>query len=407
MKKKIIIIVISIAVIGIAAYYILSKNKKVAPVWKIAKVEKGSVIVTVTATGTINPDTTVQVGAQVSGIVSQIYVDFDSVVRKGQIIARLDTTLEHATVVQAQAATDNAEAQLTLQKMIFSRLDTLYHQNVADKNDYDQAYANLKVAEANLRSAKATYEHEKVNLGYATIYAPVNGTVISRNVDIGQTVISSFNAPNLFSIAIDLTRMQNLADVDEADIGQVKAGQEALFTVDAYPYDIFNGTVGQIRLQPIMIQNVNNYVVVINVKNPELKLLPGLTATTTIKTQQHDSILKVPVNAIHFTPSVEYLRSVKFPDSLFNVTQTKKVGGNEIPKPGSTCYIWSKNGETLSPKLVTIGLFDGTYIEVAGKIKEGDEIITGTGGGTVLQSTNPTANNPFMPQMRPQTPAKK
>lgn len=400
MTKRIIIILVSIIVAGAAVYYILSKNKKTAPVWKTAKVEKGSVIVTVTATGTLNADTTVQVGAQVSGIVSQIYVDFDSTVRKGQIIARLDTTLEHATVVQAQAAAENAEAQLALQKMVFNRLDTLYHQNVADKNDYDQAYANLKVAEANLKSANATYEHEKVNLGYATIYAPVNGTVISRNVDIGQTVISSFNAPNLFSIAIDLRRMQDLADVDEADIGQVKAGQEVAFTVDAYPYDIFKGTVGQIRLQPVMIQNVNNYIVVINIRNTDLKLLPGLTATSTIKIQQHDSVLKVLVNAVHFTPPLDYLKSIGLADSLYEAVQAKKVVGNEIPKPGSNCYIWLKQNGALTPVLITAGLFDGTYIEVSGNVKENDEVVIGGAGPS--QMTTPTANNPFMPQMRPQ-----
>ncbi len=402
MKKIIIITVISIIVAGAVAYYIFSKNKKTAPVWKTAKVEKGSIIVTVTATGTLNPDTTVQVGAQVSGIVSQIYVDFDSTVRKGQLIARLDTTLEHATLIQSQAAVENADAQLALQKMVFNRLDTLYHQNVTDKNDYDQAYANLKVAEANLKSAKANYAHDKINLGYATIYAPVNGIVISRNVDVGQTVISSFNAPNLFSIAIDLRRMQDLADVDEADIGQVKAGQEAAFTVDAYPYDVFKGTVGQIRLQPVMIQNVNNYIVVINFKNPDLKLLPGLTATTTIKTQQHDSILKVLVNAVHFIPPADYLKSINFPDSSYQTILAKKVAGNEIPRPGDMCYIWIKHDGIISPELVTAGLFDGTDIEVSGNIKDGDEVVTGGGAVQGQQMAAPTANNPFMPQMHTQ-----
>lgn len=401
MKRNIIIILAILAAASVIVWYVRTSGKKTGPEWKTTKIEKGNVIVTVTATGNISADTTVQVGAQVSGIVSQIYVDFDSVVKKGQIIAQLDTTLEHATVVQAAAAVENASAQLELQRKSFTRIDTLYQQDVEDKNDYDVAVASLKAAEANLRSAQANYQHELVNIGYATIHAPVNGTVISRNVDIGQTVISSFNAPNLFSIAIDLSRMENLADVGEADIGQVKAGQEARFTVDAYPYDVFKGTVGQIRLQSVMVQNVNNYVVVINVANPERKLIPGLTANTTIKVDEHDSVLRVVNNALHFNPSDDYMKSIHLPDSLVKDTKLYKLGGNEIPKPGTWCYVWIKKGKDLQPVLVKIGLFDGTYFEVSGDIHDGDEIATGI-KGMITTAANPTSNNPFMPQMHPQ-----
>ena len=400
MKKVIIIISVILVVGGIVAYYLFSANKYKPPVWKTAVADTGNISVTVTATGSLNAVTTVQVGAQVSGIISKILVDFDSVVKKGQIVALLDTTLLYATMRDAAAAVEKAKAQVELTKRQYVRMDTLFKAKVAAQNDYDVANSNYMAAKADLLAANATLDHEKTNLRYSTIKAPINGTVISRNVDVGQTVISSFNAPTLFTIAKDLTQMQVLADVDEADIGQVKDGQQAIFTVDAYPYDVFKGFVAQIRLQPVMVQNVNNYIVVINVANPDLKLLPGLTATTTIQTQHHDHVLKVLVNAIHFNPPLEYMKWIKLPESMIEKTETMKVAGNEIPKAGSSCYLWVKNGDVISPVLVQLGLFDGTFIEVSGNIKQGDEVVTGTGGGAV-QATNSTANNPFMPKMPP------
>jgi len=399
MKKAIVIISVLLIIGGISGYYFLSTHKYKAPVWKTAKVDTGSIVVVVTATGAINPVTTVQVGAQVSGIVTKLYVDYDSVVKKNQVIALLDTTLLYPTMLNATAAVEKAKVQVELTKLQFERIDTLYHAKVESKNDYDMAYENYHSAKADLMAALATLENEKTNLKYATIKSPCNGTVISRNVDVGQTVISSFNAPQLFTIATDLTLMQDLADVDEADIGQVKMGQEAVFTVDAYPYDLFKGTVVQIRLNPVNIQNVNNYVVVINVANKDLKLLPGLTATTTIKTAEHDHVMRVLANAIHFTPPTEYLSHIKFADSLIGKIQILKVAGNEIPKPGSNCYVWVKRNDVLTPVLVTVGIFDGTLIEISGDIQPGDEVVTGI--GVAAQTTNTTANNPFMPQMHP------
>ena len=398
MKKKIIISIVVLVIGGIAAYFYFSAKKYKVPEWKTAKVETGSVSVNVTATGSLNAITTVQVGAQVSGIVSKLFVDFNSVVKKGQVIALLDTTLLYATVRDAQAAVAKAKVQVELTKNQFARIDTLYHAKVSSKNDYDIAFGNYGTAKADLQAAMATLDHERTNLKYCTIKAPVSGTVISRNVDVGQTVISSFNAVTLFTIAKDLTQMQVLANVDEADIGLVKVDQQAVFTVDAFPYEVFKGHVAQVRLQPVMVQNVNNYIVVINVANPDLKLLPGLTATTTIQTDHHDSVLKLPGNAIHFVPPADYLAYIKFPDSMGRNLQAHKVAGNEIPKPGSIVYVWVRRNELLTPVLLHTGLFDGSFIEIAGDIKDGDEVVTGIGGGTV-QTTSPTANNPFMPKM--------
>ncbi len=396
MKKAFIIGSVVLVLGGLLTWVLVSRNKYEVPVWKTVKVDTGNVAVIVTATGTLNPVTTVQVGAQVSGIITKLFVDFDSVVKKGQVIALLDTTLLNAAKLNSSAAVEKARVQLELTRRQFTRIDTLFHQKVSSQNDYDIASENYKAARADLQAALATLKNQLTNLKYATIRAPFDGTVISRTVDVGQTVISSFNAPMLFTIAKDLKLMQVLANVDEADIGQVKDGQEATFTVDAYPYEVFKGKVAQIRLQPVMVQNVNNYTVVINVANPDLKLLPGLTATTTIKTQEHDNVLKVLVAAVHFSPPGDYLNHIHFSDTLYEQTQKLKVAGNEIPRPGSRCYIWLMNNNTLRPEVVNAGLFDGTYLEVAGNIKPGDEVVTGI---NLTKAANTTANNPFMPQM--------
>ena len=399
MKKVIIIISIAAVATLVTIGFYFSKEKYQAPVWKLTKIDTGSIVVSVTATGAINPVTTVQVGAQVSGIVTKLYVDFDSVVRKNQVIAKQDTTLLYLNVLSSKAAAEKAHVNVNLAKLQFDRIDTLYHAKVESKNSYDLAFENYHSAVADEQAALARLANDKTNLRYATILAPCNGTVISRNVDVGQTVISSFNAPQLFTIATDLSTMQDMADVDEADIGQVHIGQTATFTVDAYPYDVFTGKVVQIRLNPVSIQNVNNYVVVISVENKDLKLLPGLTATTIIKTAEHGHVKKAPAGAIHFTPPAEYLNSIRLPENTLADVQKRKVAGNEIPKPGSDCFVWVKKGDSLTPVKVTVGLFDGSYVEIDGDIKVGD--IVATGIGTSTQTVTGTTNNPFMPKMKP------
>ncbi len=397
--KKAIIIVLSILVVGgLTTWFFVSRKGENAPVWKTAVVDTGNISVNITATGSLNAVTTVQVGAQVSGIVAKLFVDFNSVVTKGQVIALLDTTLLYSSMRDAAAAVEKAKVNVELTRLQFNRADTLYKEKVAAKADHDLAYSNYRSAQADLLSRVAALDHEKTNLRYTTIKAPINGTVISRNVDVGQTVISSFNAPTLFTIANDLKQMQVLANVDEADIGQVKVGQETVFTVDAFPYDAFIGTVAQVRLQPVVVQNVNNYIVVINVGNPDLKLLPGLTANITIKVDEHKDVLKVPANAIHFMPPSETLTAMKLPDSLIGQVQARKVSSNEIPRPGDQCYVWVKKGEVLTPRLVAVGLFDGSFIEVSGDIKKGDEVVVGALAKDA-QTASTTANNPFMPKM--------
>ncbi|MBS1780316.1 MAG: efflux RND transporter periplasmic adaptor subunit [Bacteroidetes bacterium] len=397
MKKRRKVIIISVAIAGliVAAYFLWFRKGSEPVVWKTTKVEKGNIAVTVTATGSVNADTTVLVGAQVSGIISKIFVDFDSIVRKGQVIALLDTTLLHAAYMDAEATVEKARAQVELQGHNFKRIDTLYKDKVASKADYDQAYATYRSSQSDLMAALANMEHAKINLHYAIIKAPINGTVISRNVDVGQTVISSFNAPTLFTIANNLKKMQVLANVDEADIGQVKVGQSVDFTVDAYPNDRFRGVVGLIRLQPVTIQNVVNYIVVIDVANPELKLLPGLTANISVSIAMHPDVLKVVSNAVHFQPTAEVMTKLNISAMVKSSMDSMKLAANEIPQPGRNCYIWVREGDTMRPELVTAGLFDGSLLEITGNIKAGDEIITG------IENTASTtaAKNPFMPQM--------
>jgi HlyD family secretion protein len=398
--KKIRIISVVVIIVALLLWWFLGRNSTTnEPQWKTAAVDSGKITVIVTATGSLNAVTTVQVGAQVSGIVSKLYVDFNSVVTKGQLVAKLDTTLLYATMQDAFATMQKARVQMELTKSQFVRTDTLYKEKVASRADYELALSNYQTAVEELRRSKATYEHERTNLQYSTIVAPINGTVISRNVDVGQTVISSFNAPTLFTIANDLTQMQVLANVDEADIGQIKVGQETEFTVDAYPYDVFKGKVSMIRLQPIMVQNVNNYTVVIDVPNPTLKLLPGLTANITIKIDEHSNVYKVPINAIHFMPQDDYLQHSDLDDSTISRVWRLKVPSNQMPRVGDSCYIWLLQDKKALPHKVKLGLFDGNNIEVSGgTIKKDDIVIVGLLNATAAPVST-TANNPFMPKM--------
>lgn len=397
--KKTIIAVSFLLIAGVSVWYFVTRDNYKTPEWKTTIIDTGAVAVNVTATGALNAVTTVQVGAQVSGIVSRLFADFNSVVTKGQVVAMLDTTLLYAAMCDAAAAVEKAKVQTELAKKQFIRTDTLFRAKVAAQADYDLAYSNFRSAEADLKARIAALSHEKTNLRYATIKAPINGTVISRNVDVGQTVISSFNAPTLFTIANDLTQMQVLANVDEADIGQVKVGQSSVFTVDAYPYEKFEGVVAMIRLQPVVVQNVNNYVVVINVPNPDLKLLPGLTANITISIKEHRGVMKVPINAVHFTPPADYLQAAQVPDYMLHELQKKKVAGNEVPRVGDSCYIWLADSLSLKPVRVRAGIFDGTSIEISGRVTPGDLVVTGV--KTAVAGESKTTNNPFMPKMPP------
>jgi HlyD family secretion protein len=406
MKKNIIIIVSIVSalsiIVGLGIYF--WGNKSPVYFWRVVPVEKGELNVIVTATGTLAADTSVDVGVQVSGIIAKIKVDFNAVVKKGQVIAILDTTLYYAAKLDAFAAYQRAQVALAESKREYIRSKNLLANKVAAQADYDVAMTAYRNAQGNLTSLKAQYDKANINLQYCTITAPISGMVVSRNVQVGNMVIASFNSPILFTIAYDLTKMQVQADVDEADIGQVELGQKAKFTVDAYPNDVFDGVVTQIRHQPVMVQNVVNYVVIIEVPNPKLKLMPGLTANSNIFIKDRKNVLKVPTNAFTFVPPLEYIQASKLLSPvekkfwIASLRQTSELKKQQIVESnGAVGNLWVKRGKDIIPKSVKKGLNDGSFTEVGGNIAEGEEVVTGI-NHTATASDAGTSKSPFMPK---------
>jgi HlyD family secretion protein len=387
MKKRNVIIVSSIVIVSVAAYLFFKKNNSENISWRMAQVERGDVKITITATGTINADTTVNVGTQVSGTIAKLYADFNTVVKQGDVIAVLDTTFLAAAVEDASATAQKAQIAVEQSKRDFDRTEELYKQKVAAQTDYELARTTYETNKNNLRSALAQLNRAKINLQYATIKAPISGIVISRQVDVGQTVAASFNTPTLFVIANNLKRMQVQATIDETDIGQVKLGQEVSFTVDAYPNDSFAGKVDQIRLQPVTVQNVVNYIVIISAPNPEMKLMPGMTANIIVKVEEHKDVMKVSAGALKFTPPAENGNGNAHADSLQHHHGQNKHDGR----------LWAVQGDSLVKKHVTTGLSDGTFTEINGDIKAGDWVITGI---NTTEEAAQQSQNPFMPRMR-------
>lgn len=302
MKKKwIVILVVLLAVVaGGVLFFVLSRPKPV--VFRTIAVERRDLALVVTASGTVNPVTSVVVGTQVSGTVAKLFADFNSPVKAGQVVALLDTTFLAASVMDAKATMNKTDAQLTLTKQTTHRTRQLFEKGLVAQADLDQAVSDSVSAAANLISAVAQYERAKINLQYATIVSPISGIVTARSVDLGQTVAASFSTPAIFTIAADLKKMQVQASIDEADIGQVKVGQNATFTVDAYPARSFSGIVSQIRLQPTTTQNVVVYTVMVDVDNKDMALLPGMTANITVEIQKIENVLVVPDAALAFMP---------------------------------------------------------------------------------------------------------
>jgi len=419
MKKKktiITILVIALAISGVAAFFV-SKGKSEDPNWLTVKVARGDLNVVVTATGTVAADTTIQVGTQVSGTIAQLFVDWNSRLRKGQVMAKLDTTFLWASVEVAGSNLQKAKVGADQAKVTFDRIKQLYQRNLASQADYDAASATYEQAKSDVKTAETALNQAHINLNYATIKAPISGVVISKNVDIGQTVAASFSTPTLFTIANDLSRMQVQALVDEGDIGNVKVGQDVTFTVDAYPAYTFKGKVSQIRLQPTTVQNVVEYTVIIEAPNPQQKLMPGMTANITINIAEAKDVLKVPTTAFRFTPPRNVLTRVmnELPDSIKQKMQQRwkqNSGGNGTAMafgggvnggtgggynaqtrdltPGSYFRVWVTNGKEIRPVRVLLGLSDGTNTQVEGNLKEGDEVAVGA-----LTQVATTQSTPF------------
>lgn len=305
--KKIALIVSTLALAGAGGWYAYSDAKTPSAQYRFVKVEAGDLEAIVSSTGTLSAVSTVQVGTQVSGTISKIFVDFNQKVQQGDLIAVIDTTFLAASVRDSDSNMERAKAQLDHAAREQRRIKALYDRKMASTSDLEQAQYNLNLAKAGLKSAQAALDRARINLRYASIYAPIDGTVISRPVDAGQTVAASFSAPTLFLIANDLSQMQILANVDEGDIGQIEEGQRARFTVQAYPGKTFEGQVRQVRLQPTTIQNVVNYTVVVSVTNEEGLLLPGMTTTVDFLIERAQDVLKVPNAALRFRPTTEMM----------------------------------------------------------------------------------------------------
>ena len=363
MKKlrisKIWIAVVVIVIVAVAAWAMSGGKKEEDINFKEEKVALKTLQNSVTATGTIEAVTSVTVGTQVSGIVNKLYVDYNSQVKKGQVIAELDKTNLLSELNTAKANLASAQSSLNYQAANMERYKTLYKKGLVSADEYENALLTYRQAKEQVASSKENVQRAQTNLGYATITSPIAGTVISKSVEEGQTVAASFNTPELFTIAKDLTNMQVVANVDEADIGNVKEGDRVTFTVDAYPDDTFEGTVKQVRLEATTTNNVVTYEVVISAPNADLKLKPGLTANVTIYTQEHSGVLAVANKALRFTPTKETVgKDMKIVDCK---------GKNKV---------WTLNGNTLTAHPVTIGQSDGINTEITKGLKQGDKIVT-------------------------------
>ena len=363
MKKlrisKIWIAVVVIVIVAVAAWAMSGGKKEEDINFKEEKVALKTLQNSVTATGTIEAVTSVTVGTQVSGIVNKLYVDYNSQVKKGQVIAELDKTNLLSELNTAKANLASAQSSLNYQAANMERYRTLYKKGLVSADEYENALLTYRQAKEQVASSKENVQRAQTNLGYATITSPIDGTVISKSVEEGQTVAASFSTPELFTIAKDLTNMQVIANVDEADIGGVKEGDRVTFTVDAYPDDTFEGTVKQVRLEATTTNNVVTYEVVISAPNADLKLKPGLTANVTIYTQERSGVLAVANKALRFTPTKETVgKDMKIVDCK---------GKNKV---------WTLNGNTLTAHPVTIGQSDGINTEITKGLKQGDKIVT-------------------------------
>lgn len=452
MKRRILIIgslILTVAVL----YYFLWGSDETEYAYRTEAVSRGEIEKVVRATGTINPLQTVKVGSQVSGTISKLYVDFNSVVTKGQIVAVIDSTFLSASVREAEANLQRSKAQLNESDRSFNRTKELFAKDLVSQADLDAALTTYETSLAQMRQTEAALERARVNIRYAVIRSPIDGIVISRDVDVGQTVAASLSAPQLFAIANDLTRMQVEASVDEADIGQITAGQNATFTVDAYPDENFEGTVTQVRLSPITVQNVVTYTVIIEVPNPAQKLRPGMTATASIMIDRRDGVLRVPAVALRFQPPEEVLEAFRARQAADSAAEGGRSGGGAtaaqvsqaegsgapdtalrrrgrgrgpdaadsaggerrwnrsreggqenrsgggrmqggMRRGGAGGAVWVLGADgKLSRVQVRTGLTDQRYVELAGgKLSEGDKVVLGVNSGdraTAQRSTNP------------------
>ena len=381
MNKSMIKLAALMAIVGFT-FVACSKDAKVT--YTMATVEKHDLSTSITATGTIEPVTQVEVGTQVSGIIDKIYVDYNSEVHKGQVIAELDKTNLLSELASAKSNLANYQSNLNYQTSNFNRYKQLFDKGLVSANDYENARLSYEQATQQVAMQQMSVQKAQTNLGYATITSPIDGIVLSREVEEGQTVASAMTTPTLFIIAQDLTNMRVIANIDEADIGGVKEGQRVTFTVDAYPEDTFEGAVTQVRQQATTESNVVTYEVVISAPNEHLKLKPGLTANVTIYTLEKNDVLAVPARALRFTPNEALLQE-----------------GETVEDVEGHTKVWTKEGNTFKAHKVEIGTSNGMLTEIVSGVAAGTEVITDfeiIGGQE--EEAQETTSNPFMPRPR-------
>ncbi|MFI3266253.1 MAG: efflux RND transporter periplasmic adaptor subunit [Rikenellaceae bacterium] len=383
MKKKIIIIA-AIIVVAAACYFIFApKQTTSAPTFTTATVEKQNIVQSITATGTVEPVTVVDVGTQVSGILTTLYVDYNSVVKKGDIIAELDKSTLLLDLNSSKNSLATAKSEYEYQLAIYTRTKALYEKELIADSEYEVALYNYEKTKNSYETAKNNLERSQINMDYATIYSPIDGVVLSRSVEEGQTVASSFSTPTLFSIAADLQDMQVVASVDEADIGNIQEGQGAEFSVDAFPNLIFKGIVTQVRQEAIIESNVVTYEVVISADNPDLKLKPGLTANIEVFTLNQECDKVVPAAALSFTPALP-------------------EGGPQAQQGRDGDVVWVKQGDRIEPKQVTVGISNGILTSIESGVEAGAEVVTGMEAGAAMMpgpgGPEGAASSPFVQQ---------
>lgn len=358
-------------------------SKKQGFTYSEAEAAKQDIVTSVTATGTIEPVTSVDVGTQVSGVISKLYVDYNSVVKAGEVIAELDRTNLMSELNSAQASLKSAQSNLSYQKTNYERYKTLYDKGLISANDFEQARLSYVQAQQQTQQQRENVKKAQTNLGYATITSPIDGVVLSKEVEEGQTVASSFSTPTLFKIARDLTDMRVIADVDEADIGDVKEGQRVTFTVDAFPDDTFQGQVTQVRQEATTESNVVTYEVVISAPNDDLKLKPGLTANVVVYTLEAKDVLAVPSKALRFAPHEAMLNS-----------------GETITDTDAKDKVWVKDGNNLKAVAVGVGMTNGTLTQITSGLKAGTKVLTDVTVEQPEAEEEQQNSNPFMPKPR-------
>lgn len=372
-----------IAVLAIATWMFSGGKKEQTVTFDTAKVESANIKNSVTATGSVEPVTSVTVGTQVSGIISKLYVDYNTVVKKGQIIAELDKTNLISELNTAKANLSSAQSSLNYESANYKRYATLFKKGLVSADEYESAKLNYEKAKDQVAQSREMVQKAQTNLSYAIITSPIDGVVISKSVEEGQTVAASYATPELFTIAKDLKDMQVVANVDEADIGDVKEGERVSFTVDAYPNDTFEGVVKQVRQEATTTNNVVTYEVVISAPNSELKLKPGLTANVTIYTAERQNVLCVSTKALRFTPTQDLIKGCKIVDCK---------GKNKV---------WTREGNTFKAHAVQIGMSDGIHTEILSGVSKGLEIITDAKAANENddeQAENNSESSPFAPK---------